>query len=145
MPNLKSIKSIAEKMKNLGHGLTLRANKSGKLTLQIKNSVVNLSAHFPDLNVNSFVGEYQQDDYERVLNEVTRAGSSASLGFSSEDEMGDSVSSTIDIKKFITFLFGMQLNSCQAICNIVQGKIVKLHMEQPDAFSLQIFLTELSD
>ncbi|ENN72820.1 checkpoint protein HUS1 [Dendroctonus ponderosae] len=127
MPNLRSIRSIAEKMKNLGHSLTLRANKSGKLTLQMKNSTVNLSVHFPDLNVNSFVG------------------SSANPGFSSEDEMGDSVSSTIDIKKFITFLFGMQLNNCQAICNIVQGKMVKLQMEQPDAFSLQIFLTQLSD
>lgn len=56
----------------------------------------------------------------------------------------ETVSSTVDIKKFLTFLSGMQLNNCRAICNIVQGKMVKLSMEQPGALLLQIFLTELS-
>lgn len=57
MPNLKAIKSIVEKIKNMSHSLTVSANKAGKLTLQIKTSTVNLSAHFPDLNVNSFAGK----------------------------------------------------------------------------------------
>mgnify|MGYP002775682004 CR=1 FL=1 len=57
MPNLKSIKNIVERMKNLSQSLTVRANKNGKLTLQFKSNIVSLSAHFPDLSVNSFAGK----------------------------------------------------------------------------------------
>lgn len=60
-----------------------------------------------------------------------------------EDE-DNIISSTVDIKKFIMFLSGMQLNNCQAVCNIVQDKMVKLYMEQPGALLLQIFLTEVT-
>lgn len=55
MPNLKSIKSIVEKMKNMSHCLTVQANKSGMLTLQINTNTVKLSSHFADLSVHSFV------------------------------------------------------------------------------------------
>ncbi|XP_066249726.1 checkpoint protein HUS1 [Euwallacea similis] len=123
MPNLKSIKSIVEKMKNMSHCLVVRANRSGELTLEIKTNIIKLSAHFSHLNVHSFADG--QLDSEAV-------------------EDGEAVSSIIDIKKFLTFLSGMQLNNCQAICNIVQGKMVKLSMEQYGVLLLQIFLTELS-
>jgi len=125
MPNLKSIKNIVEKMKNMSHSLTVKANKNGKLTLQIKTNTVSLSAHFPDLGINSFAGHIPS-------------------GYDSEHESASDVSSTIDIKKFIMFLSGMQLNNCHAVCNIVQEKMVKLYMEQPGALLLQIFLTELN-
>ncbi|XP_050296994.1 checkpoint protein HUS1-like isoform X2 [Anthonomus grandis grandis] len=125
MPNLRSLKNIVEKMKNMSHSLIVKANKAGKLTLQIKTSTVKLSAHFPGLNVNSFAGHVRESVYE-------------------DEDDNSAVSSTIDIKKFITFLTGMQLNHCQAVCNIVQGKMVKLYMEQPGALALQIFLTELN-
>lgn len=55
------------------------------------------------------------------------------------------ITSTIDIKKFLMFLSGMQLNNCKALCSIVQNRMVKLYMEQPGAMKLQIFLTELND
>lgn len=61
----------------------------------------------------------------------------------SENET-DTVTATIDIKKFLMFLSGMQMNNCRTTCSIVQGKMVKLFLEQPGALTLQIFLTELS-
>lgn len=60
------------------------------------------------------------------------------------DEDADTVTATIDIKKFLMFLTGMQMNNCRTTCSIVQGKMVKLFLEQPGALTLQIFLTELS-
>lgn len=55
------------------------------------------------------------------------------------------VTATVDIKKFLMFLNGMQINNnCKTICNIVHGKMMKLQVEQSEMFSLQCFLTELS-
>lgn len=60
------------------------------------------------------------------------------------DEDLDTVTATIDIKKFLMFLTGMQMSNCRSMCSIVQGSMVKLFLEQPGIISLQIFLTELS-
>lgn len=57
--------------------------------------------------------------------------------------LGHLVSATVDMKKFLMFLYGMQLNNSKTICSIVQGKMVKLHLEQPGALSLQYFLTQV--
>ena len=58
------------------------------------------------------------------------------------DEDGQAVSTVVDIKKFLMFLTGMQVNNCRTVCSIVQGKMVKLFLQQPGALSLQCFLTE---
>lgn len=61
-----------------------------------------------------------------------------------ENPQRQQVNSIIDIKKFLMFLSGMHSNNCRTICSIVHNKMVKLFMEQPGAFSLQVFLTQLS-
>lgn len=58
MPPLRPIKNIVERMKNMSHSLIVSANKNGRLALKIKTNTVSLSAHFPDLNVESFAGIY---------------------------------------------------------------------------------------
>ncbi|XP_008195631.2 checkpoint protein HUS1 isoform X2 [Tribolium castaneum] len=127
MPNLKTIKTIVERMRNMSHSLTVSATKDGRLTFQIKTNIVTLSSHFPGLGVESFaIGQL----------ELTSSDS--------QEEDQQKVSSIVDIKKFLMFLSGMQLNSCRTVCSIVHGKMVKLFMEQPGALSLQIFLTQLS-
>lgn len=55
MPQLKRIKNIVERMKSMSSSLIVNANKFGRLTLKIKTNMVTLSAHFPDLGVQSFV------------------------------------------------------------------------------------------
>lgn len=57
MPNLKSLKSIVEKMKNLSHALTVTANNDGRMALKIKTNMVSLGVHFTELNVKSFAGK----------------------------------------------------------------------------------------
>lgn len=71
-------------------------------------------------------------------------GQMPTINYGMADEDVDAVTATIDIKKFLMFLTGMQMNNCRTTCSIVQGKMVKLHLEQPGALSLQIFLNQLS-
>ncbi|XP_044265051.1 checkpoint protein HUS1 [Tribolium madens] len=126
MPNLKTIKTIVERMRSMSHSLIVSARKDGRLTFEIKTNIVTLSSHFPGLGVESFaIGQLE-------------------LTPDLEDEDQQKVSSIVDIKKFLMFLSGMQLNNCRTVCSIVHGKMVKLFMEQPGALSLQIFLTQLS-
>ncbi|XP_045479821.1 checkpoint protein HUS1 isoform X2 [Harmonia axyridis] len=131
MPPLKHLKNIVERMKNISHQLIVSANKNGRLILQIKTNTVTISSHFPELSIESFaVGLNSNMDDINTIN---------------EDGELQVVSSTIDIKKFLMFLTGMQLNNCKALCSIVHERMVKLYMEQPGAMKLQIFLTELND
>lgn len=44
-------------MRNISHSLTVSANKNGRLSLQIETNVVKLSAHFPDVMLESFIGK----------------------------------------------------------------------------------------
>lgn len=56
MPTMRSIRSIVERMKTMSHYLIVSANKNGRVTLKIETNLVNLSAHFPNLHVQSFAG-----------------------------------------------------------------------------------------
>lgn len=125
MPNLKALKNIVERLRNMSHSLIVSANQNGRLTFQIKTNVVNVAAHFTDLSVQSFaVGQICSNN--------------------DENEDSQLISSTIDIKKFLMFLSGLQISNCRTLCSIVHGQMVKLFMEQPGALSIQVFLTEMS-
>ncbi|XP_064211616.1 checkpoint protein HUS1 isoform X1 [Tribolium castaneum] len=143
MPNLKTIKTIVERMRNMSHSLTVSATKDGRLTFQIKTNIVTLSSHFPGLGVESFASNIKITT-SYINNSIILVGQLELTSSDSQEEDQQKVSSIVDIKKFLMFLSGMQLNSCRTVCSIVHGKMVKLFMEQPGALSLQIFLTQLS-
>nr|CAI5830874.1 unnamed protein product [Callosobruchus analis] len=123
MPNLKFLKNIVDKMRNMSHSLIVSANRTGRLTLQIKTNVINLSAHFTDLNVDSFAVGH------------TTSNVNADDGGEIDPEL---IQSIVDIKKFVMFLSGLQINNCRTTCSIVHGKMVKLYMDQPGALSIQL-------
>lgn len=107
-------------MRNLSHILNVSTNVNGNLTFSIETNVVKLSAHFPDVVLASFIGPQNTSQNEEI------------------------VSCTLDIKKFIMFFSGLQINNCKTMCSIVHHKMVKFFMEQPGALSIQIFLTEIT-
>lgn len=41
----------------MSHSLKVSANKNGRLTLQIETNIVKLSAYFPDITLESFIGK----------------------------------------------------------------------------------------
>lgn len=145
MPPLKLVKNIVERMKNMSHNLIVCANKDGRLILQIKTNMVTLSAHFTDLSVISFAGKLIIEVSIRDCCVHFSVGQIPTMDdLETIDEDLETVTATIDIKKFLMFLTGMQMSNCTTMFNIVQGKLVKLFLEQPGIISLQIFLTEMS-
>nr|XP_022914458.1 checkpoint protein HUS1 [Onthophagus taurus] len=128
MPNLRLVKTIVESMKSMNPTINVSANKYGRLSLQIKTNTVSLSAHYPDLSVQSFaVGStFLHDDGDN------------------EEELFETVSATVDVKKFLMFLTGMQLHNARTICSIVHNRMVKFYLEQNGSLSLQYYLTQVS-
>lgn len=55
----------------------------------------------------------------------------------------DTVSATVDIRKFLMFLSGMQLTNYNTTCSIVNHKLVRLSLEQPGALSLQCYFSQI--
>lgn len=145
MPHLKAVKNIVERMKNMSQSLVVSANKNGRLILQIKTNMVTLSAHFTDVSVLSFAGKLVVVVIFENWCVYSPVGQIPTLDdLETVDENLETVTATIDIKKFLMFLTGMQVTNCYTMCSIVQGKMVKLFIEQPGVISLQIFLTEVS-
>ncbi|CAH1979678.1 unnamed protein product [Acanthoscelides obtectus] len=141
MPNLKFLKNIVDKMRNTSHTLIVSANKNGRLTLQVKTNMINLSAHFTDLNVDSFAGKNFKilSIHPSIVGHTT-----TNIHSAIEENDSDLIQSVVDIKKFVMFLSGLQINNCRTTCSIVHSKMVKLYMDQPGSLSIQVFLTEMS-
>lgn len=120
MPALKTVRNIVDKMKCLSSFLVISANNSGYMTLKVVTDMVSVKTHFKDLEVCDLGPE--QSDHSR-----------------SSDEMSET---TVDIKKFITFLHGQQVSPTKVICNIVNQKAVHFFLIHED-FSLQYFIPAL--
>lgn len=118
MPPLKTVRNIVDKMKCLSNFLIISANNNGYMTLKVDTDMVSVKSHFRDLEV---------CDLEQ---------SSRSC---SPDEMSET---TVDIKKFITFLHGHQVSPSKVICNIVNQRAVHFFLIHED-FSLQYFIPAL--
>lgn len=58
MPDLRYVKNIVERMKNMSHNLIVAANKDGRFTFKIDTNLIKLSTHFPNLSVQSVAGSY---------------------------------------------------------------------------------------
>lgn len=146
LPTLKSVRNIVERMKNMSHYLIVAANKDGRLTLKIETNLVKLSAHFPNLSVQSIAGmDVRNFEGGKMIKGVFLEGLLNNPGEQDDEEEGvtEFVCCQIDIKKFLMFLTGLQITNHKTICSIVNGKMVKLHFEQPGVVTLQCFLTEI--
>ncbi|XP_059511935.1 checkpoint protein HUS1 isoform X1 [Myotis daubentonii] len=146
LPVLKTMKSVVEKMKNisnqlsssLSHGHTLpagppsrlceilhlqiiEANLNGDLNLKIESELVCVTTHFKDLGNPPSASENESEDR-------------------SPEQMAEV---QVDIRKFLQFLAGQQVNPTRGICNIVSHKMVHFDLLHEDV-SLQYFIPALS-
>ncbi|KAF6301761.1 HUS1 checkpoint clamp component [Rhinolophus ferrumequinum] len=128
LPVLKTMKSVVERMKNISNHLTemlhlqiIEANRNGDLNLKIESELVCVTTHFKDLGNPPFASENaSQDRNPARMAEVH-----------------------VDIRKFLQFLSGQQVNPTKAICNIVRNKVVHFDLLHEDV-SLQYFIPALS-
>lgn len=112
MPQLKHVKHIVERMKNMSPRLTLDASKTGVFALKVDTDSATVSTHFQELQVWS----------------------------SSQRNQEDKVSATIDIKKFFMFLAWDIVHPDGVKCNIVQDRVVNLFLHVADYVKIQYFL-----
>lgn len=128
MPPLKTVKTIAEKMKNISTYLILGANQQGDMLMQVETDLVTVKTRFEDLEVPD-VGEEERD-----LEGVSHRHSWPADEFAT---------ARIDIRKFLQFLAGQLVNPERVICNIVDKTIVQFFLLLDD-LSLQYFIPAIS-
>nr|KAF6469584.1 HUS1 checkpoint clamp component [Molossus molossus] len=121
LPVLKTMKSVVEKMKNISNHLIIEANLNGDLNLKIESELVCVTTHFKDLG----------------------NPPSASEGVSQDRSPAEMAEVHVDIRKFLQFLAGQQVNPTKGVCNVVSHKMVHFDLLHEDV-SLQYFIPALS-
>lgn len=116
MPQLKYVRNIVERMKNMSPRLTLCADKSGVFVLRIDTDSATVSTHFQDLQVWSCSQE-------------------------NEDEK---VSATVDIKKFFMFLAWDVVHPEGVKCNILRDRMLNLHLHLSDYLKIHYFIPAMT-
>ncbi|XP_076819569.1 checkpoint protein HUS1-like [Clavelina lepadiformis] len=126
MPPLKTLKNIAERMKNLSTYLTLSANQEGDMVMKVETELVTVATRFQNLELPPF----KDDDI----------ASQAPSKLWPPTEMA---SARVDIRKFLQFLAGQQINPFKVICNIVNQSAIHFFLIHDD-ISLQYFIPAAS-
>ncbi|XP_076171536.1 hus1-like checkpoint clamp component isoform X2 [Ptiloglossa arizonensis] len=116
MPQLKYVRSIVERMKNMSPQITISADKLGMFVLKIDTDNATVSTHFQDLQVWSC----------------------------SQNEHDDKISATIDIKKFFMFMAWDVVHPESVKCNILQDRMVNLYIQLADYLKIQYFIPSIA-
>ncbi|XP_076764605.1 hus1-like checkpoint clamp component [Xylocopa sonorina] len=116
MPQLKYVRHIVERMKNMSPQLILSADNSGTFVLKIDTDNATVSTHFRDLQVWSC----------------------------SEQDRENKVSATIDIKKFFMFMAWDIMHPDGVKCNILQDRMVNLFLHIADYLKIHYFLPSMA-
>lgn len=106
MPQLRLMKSIVERMKNLANMATLHITSEGALKLTVETDTVSVSSHFDGLHV------------EKQSNCLIEFFMIDSLTlFSNTEEEQASV--TIELKRLSNFLSNEQLSPQRVVCGMI--------------------------
>nr|XP_054751716.1 checkpoint protein HUS1-like [Lytechinus pictus]XP_054751717.1 checkpoint protein HUS1-like [Lytechinus pictus] len=111
MPPLKVIRTVAERMKNLGSYLELSANQNGEMRLRVESEQVTVSTHFRNL---------ENPNWDDADSQNSQRDPSVLVG------------AKVDIRKFIHFLSGQQLNPAKIICSIVDNRVIHFFLLHED-------------
>ncbi|XP_023604795.1 checkpoint protein HUS1-like [Myotis lucifugus] len=109
------------KNENISNQLIIEANLNGDLNLKIESELVCVTTHFKDLGNPPSASENESEDR-------------------SPEQMAEV---QVDIRKFLQFLAGQQVNPTRGVCNIVSHKMVHFDLLHED-MSLQYFIPALS-
>ncbi|XP_012284198.1 checkpoint protein HUS1 [Orussus abietinus] len=115
MPQLKNVRSIVERMKNLSPTLGITADLSGTLVLKVDTDHATVSAHFQGL--------------------ATSAEDSAKAR---------EVSANVDIKKFFTFLSWEIMHPNKVKCNMLHDRLINLHLSLEENVVIQYFVPAIA-
>lgn len=114
IPELKYLRHIVERMKNMCPRLTVIASKHGTLMLRVEVDHATVTTHFKGLQV-----------WTNRLNE--------------QGEEDSDIFATVSVKKLAMFLGWDILHPDSVKCNILQEKMVKLTMDIGDYIKMHYF------
>lgn len=116
MPQMRYLRHIVDRMKNMSSQLIVTANKCGTMIIKIEVDYTTVSTHFKGLQVWESREEQEMDD----------------------------ISATVAIKKFAMFLGWDFLHPDSVKCNLLQDKMVKLTLEVGDHVQIHYFIPAIA-
>ncbi|KAK3751846.1 hypothetical protein QZH41_009664 [Actinostola sp. cb2023] len=121
MPQMKTVRNVVERMKNLSNYMTISANLKGSMTLGVETDLVTVATHFQHLDNPVLEGEDNSQTQDK-------------------EEMAQA---RVEIKKILTFLQSQQVSPDRVICNIVDSRAVQFFLIHDD-LSLQYIIPAIS-
>lgn len=120
LPNLKILKNIIERMKNISGFMVLSASCNGELRCKVETEEVTATTHFTNLEIHD---DHIPPDENEDPEEKTEA--------------------RIDISKLVTFLNVQQFNVNKVYCGIVHGQAVHIFLQCSDV-NFQYFIPAMN-
>ncbi|XP_051156249.1 checkpoint protein HUS1 isoform X1 [Leptopilina boulardi] len=114
MPQLKHVRNMVERMKNMSPFLILGTHRDGKLILKVENDVASIATYFPNLKV------WCRSNLE------------------------EEISASVDIKKFHTFLSWDIIHPDSVKCNILHDRTVNLHLCSEGYLTIHYFMPAIA-
>jgi len=125
LPQLKVLKSVVDKMKNLSNYVALSANTCGEMKLSVETEMVAVNTHFQNLHNPHW----------------TRDGAPQSQRPDSDPQQF--FTSRVSIKRLAQFLNSQQVHPDRVVCNIVHHRMAHFFLMHDDV-TLQYFLPVVS-
>jgi len=124
LPDLKKLKHLTERYKNVGQSVTISVTKRGSLSFKVEGDEGVFSTHYPNLRV----PVYRDDTlpWKKPVNDSTA-------------DVDISASVRVDLKRFNMFLSGEQLLPKRSIANVVDNEVLHMFLVHDDLV-VQFFL-----
>jgi len=126
LPNLKVLKNIVERMKNISGFMVISAAKNGHLACKVETDEVTATTYFSNL-------EIENTDQRGQRNNDT---------YNEEDE--EVIEARIDIQKLVTFLNVQQFTNARVICGIVHGQAVHMFLKEGGGMLFRYFIPAMN-
>jgi len=108
LPQLRVLKNIVERMKNLSGFMVVSASRDGNLQFKVETDDVTATTHFKNMIHNKPIHQL------------------------SDDSLDDRFEARVDINKLVTFLHVQLFNPTNSVCGIVNGQAVQLFVQCND-------------
>ncbi|XP_066935496.1 checkpoint protein HUS1-like isoform X1 [Clytia hemisphaerica] len=128
LPNLKILKNIIERMKNISGFMVLSASQNGNLSCKVETEEVTATTYFSNMEI------------EKNDNNMPHRSQRRSVDIDEDDEL---VEARIDVQKLVTFLNVQQFNANKVMCGIVNGQSVHMFLQCGDMF-FQYFIPAMN-
>lgn len=132
LPDIKQLKHLLERYKNLASHMEVKANRRGMMTFSLETDQVNVITHFRDLEVPSYNNAVITN-----LSNVTGVNMETQESNNSDDNQ--SASARVDLKRVVAFCSVEQVHPKFVVLSINDKKLLHLSVAHDD-LSMQYYI-----